>query len=194
MDGERAGKIRSIQKHGFVVTREQSRGQKLVLPYSSISVIGNSIVTLSANRSDVLRRHLFTSDEVVSKRTFINVIDRHLGLKNVARSERITRVTLLLLGRRFTVDQKRRLRRGMPDGVRSLWSSRDRPEVGRAFDMREFLLAIKKQGRFRKLDEAFTAASSVFAALKMAIPPVEALEISRSLPRGLQEIWDNDLT
>jgi uncharacterized protein (DUF2267 family) len=57
--------------------------------------------------------------------------------------------------------------------------------------MSDFLIPIKKQGRLQSMEEAYIAAREVFSALKRLMPAFEAMDISRSLPRGIQEIWDS---
>ena len=57
--------------------------------------------------------------------------------------------------------------------------------------MCDFLIPIKKQGKFETMEEAFIAAREVFSSLKRIMTSAEAIDISRSLPRGLQEIWES---
>ena len=193
-DGKTAGKVRAITANGFVITGGKRRMQRLVLPYSSISGIRNSVVTLASSRSEVLpktRRGHPRDSEFLSKRQFVKEIDRHLNLNNVARTERVVRTTLLLTGNRFTVEKKKWLKQSMPESVRSLWPINKPSDAGQSFDMRDYLLAIKKACRFRTMEEAFVAAREVFSALKKVMPSIGAQEMSRSMPRGLQDIWES---
>jgi len=41
------------------------------------------------------------------------------------------------------------------------------------------------------MEEAFIAAREVFSSLKRIMPTFDAMDISRSLPRGMQEIWES---
>ena len=113
------------------------------------------------------------------------------SLDNPDRAERIARITLYLTSKRLTPDQKKQLKKSLPPGIRSLWATVEQPGDGQYFNMSDFLIPIKKQGRLQTMEEAFIAAREVFSSLKRIMPTVEAMEISRSLPRGLQDIWES---
>lgn len=193
-DGETAGRVRGTTSTGIIIARGRKGIRSLALPYSSISGIRNSVVTLASSRSEVLRRprrgHVRNS-EIPSKRQFVREIDGQLKLNNMVRTERVVRTTLLLTGKRFTVEKKKWLKQNMPEAVRSLWPTAEPSGVIESFDMRDYLLAIKKACRFRTMEEAFVAAREVFSALKRVMPSIGAQEMSRSMPRGLQDIWES---
>ncbi len=193
-DGVTAGRVRALNADTFVVIRGKKRVRRLVLPYSAIASIGNRVVTLRASRSDVLgkRSRLLTGDkELVSKKRFLRELNQRLELDNLDRAERIARITLYLMSKRLSPEQKKQLKKSLPAGIRSLWAVVEQQGSEQYFDTCDFLGPIKKQGRFETMEEAYIAAREVFSSLKRIMTPVEALEISRSLPRGLQDIWES---
>jgi uncharacterized protein (DUF2267 family) len=191
-DGVTAGRVRALNENGFVVIRGKKRVRRLMFPYSSIAAIGNRVVTLRPRKSEVIdKQPLFGEKEAVSKKKFIKEIDEKLGFENPDRAERVARVSLYLLSKRLSTEQKKRLKRSLPTGIRSLWATVEQPGTGQYFNMADFLIPIKKQGRLQTMEEAFIVAREVFSALKKIMPSVEAMEISRALPRGLQEIWES---
>ncbi|MHB8568530.1 MAG: DUF2267 domain-containing protein [Nitrososphaerales archaeon] len=193
-DGITAGRVRALNEDTFVVIRGKKRVRRLVFPYSSIAAMGNRVVTLKSSKAEVLERvsRIGPQDkESVTKKRFIKEVDRRLKLENIDRAERIVRITLYLMSKRLSPDQKKQLKRSLPAGIRSLWATVEQPGGGQYFNMCDFLLPIKKQGRLSTMEEAFIAAREVFSSLKTIMPTVEAMEISRSLPRGLQEIWES---
>ncbi len=193
-DGSTAGRVRALHQDHFVVVRGKKRVRRLSLPYSSIESIGNRIVILRNSRSEILENTIpleLQEREAISKKRFIKDIDDHLDLDNPERAERIARITLYLFSRRLSPDKKKQLRKNLPLGIRSLWATVEQPGTERYFNMADFLTSIKKQGRFSTMEEAFIASREVFAALRRIMPSVEAMEIARSLPRGLQEIWES---
>lgn len=193
-DGITAGRIRELNNDGFVVIRGKKRVRRLSFPYVAISSIGNRVVTLRARKLEVLGKSpnvIATDRESVSKKHFIKDIDQRLQLNNPDRAERITRITLYLMSKRLSAEQKRQLKKNLPTGIRSLWAAVEQPGTRQYFNMCDFLIPIKKQGRLQTMEEAFLAAREVFSALKRIMSPVEAVEISRSIPRGLQEIWES---
>jgi uncharacterized protein (DUF2267 family) len=193
-DGITAGRIRALTEDGFVVIRGKKRVRRLTFPYDSIAAIGNRVVTLRPSKSEVLDRPFQNTPlerENTSKRQFIREIDSHLAFDNSERAERIARITLYLLSKRLSANEKKQLKKNLPSGIRSLWAEVEQPGTGQYFNMSDFLLPIKKQGRLQSMEEAFVAAREVFSALKRIMPTVEAMEISRSLPRGIQEIWES---
>jgi uncharacterized protein (DUF2267 family) len=193
-DGITAGRIRALNQDGFVVIRGKKRVRKLVFPYTSIAAIGNRIVTLRDNKADIFDKSLQNSaqeKEGTSKKQFIREIDTLLAFDNPDRSERVARVTLYLLSKRLSTSAKKQLKKSLPPGIRSLWATVEQPGMSQYFNMSDFLVPIKKQGRFQTMEEAFVAAREVFSALKRIMSSVEAMEISRSLPRGIQEIWES---
>ena len=195
-DGVTAGRVRALNDDGFVVIRGKKRVRRLTFPYSSIAAIGNRVVTLRDTKSDVLgsqtksNQH-YNDHESISKKKFVREIDQHLELDNFERAERIARITLYLTSKKLSPDQKKQLKKHLPSGIRSLWATVEQPGTGQYFNMSDFLVPIKKQGKFETMEEAFIAAREVFSSLKRIIPTVEAMDISRSLPRGLQEIWES---
>jgi uncharacterized protein (DUF2267 family) len=132
---------------------------------------------------------IFERDSV-TKRRFIKEIDRRLGLNNLGRSERIARITLHLMSLKLSQEQKKQFKKVLPPGIRSLWATVEQPGSSRSSNMIDYLLPIKKQGRFHTMEEAFVAAREVFLSLKTMMPSIQFLELSRSMPKGLQEIWD----
>jgi len=156
--------------------------------------MGNRVVVLRASRADVLekRSRLLTGDrELVSKKRFLRELDQRLELDNIERAERIARITLYLMSKRLSPEQKKQLKKHLPPGIRSLWAVVEQQGSEQYFDTCDFLGPIKKQGKFETMEEAYIAAREVFSSLKRIMTPVEALEISRSLPRGLQDIWES---
>jgi uncharacterized protein (DUF2267 family) len=194
-DGITAGRIRALSVGGFVVIRGKKRVRRLTLPYSSIAAIGNRVVILRSSKAEVLEKmstNVGTPEkEGTSKKAFIREIDEHLALDNPERAERLVRVTLYLLSKRLAAEDKKQLKKSLPSGIRSLWAAVEQPGTGEYFNMSDFLIPIKKQGRLQSMEEAFIAAREVFSALKRIMPTVEAVQISRSLPRGIQEIWES---
>lgn len=193
-DGVRAGRIRAIDANGFVVIRGKKRVRRLVFPYSSIMAVNNRVVILRSSpaHSRAKDSGVFdTGGEIVSKKRFIREIDQRLGLSNFDRAERIARITLYLMSKRMSTDQKKQLRKSLPSGIRSLWAVVEQPGADQYFNMSDFLIPIKKQGRFQTMEEAFIAAREVFSSLKRIMPDDKAIEIPRSLPRTLQEIWES---
>src|SRR5487761_198335 len=194
-DGITAGRIRALNQDNFVVIRGKKRVRRLVFPYSSIAAIGNRVVTLRSSKAEVLEKSslLFGAQdrESISKKRFVKEIDQRLELDNPTRAERIARITLYLMSKRLSSDQKKQLKKNLPPGIRSLWATVEQSGGGQYFNMSDFLVPIKKQGRLQSMEEAFVAAREVFSALKRIMPIVEAMEISRSLPRGIQEIWES---
>ena len=193
-DGVTAGRIRALLKNEFVVIRGKKRIRRLIFPYSSIAAIGNRVVTLRSSKAEALEGPepgLHFERELISKRDFIRQVDERLGLSNPDRAERIARITLYLLSKRLSPDRKKQLKKNLPSGIRSLWATVEHSDTDRFFNMSDFLVPIKKQGRLQTMEDSFIAAREVFSALKRIMPSVESMEISRSLPRGLQEIWEN---
>ncbi len=194
-DGVTAGRVRALHENDFVVIRGKKRIRKLTFPYSSIAAIGNRVVTLRSSRADVLEGPeigvQFHDRESVSKRDFIKSIDLKLNFGDQERAERIARITLYLLSKRLSSDRKKKLKKNLPPGIRSLWATVEQTDTDHFFNMSDFLIPIKKQGKLASMEETFIAAREVFSALKRIMPTVESIEISRSLPRGLQEIWES---
>lgn len=193
-DGITAGRIRALNDEGFVVIRGKKRVRRLTLPYSSIAAIGNRVVILRSSKAEVLEKmsgNGTPEKEGTSKKAFIREIDEHLALDNPERAERLTRVTLYLLSKRLAAEDKKQLKKSLPSGIRSLWAAVEQPGTGEYSNMSDFLIPIKKQGRLQSMEEAFIAAREVFSALKRIMPTVQAVQISRSLPRGIQEIWES---
>lgn len=193
-DGITAGRIRALKDEGFVVIRGKKRIRRLIFPYSSIAAIGNRVVTLRSSKAEVLDKpsgNSIQEKEGTSKKQFIREIDEHLALDNPERAERLARITLYLLSKRLAAEDKKQLKKSLPSGIRSLWAAVEQAGTGQYFNMSDFLIPIKKQGRLRSMEEAFIAAREVFSALKRIMPTVEAMQISRSLPRGIQEIWES---
>jgi uncharacterized protein (DUF2267 family) len=193
-DGMTAGRVRALNTETFVVIRGKKRVRRLVLPYNAIASIGNRVVILRATKADVLekRSRLLTGDkELVSKKRFLRELDQRLELDNLERAERIARITLYLMSKRLSPDQKKQLKKNLPSGIRSLWAVVEQQGSEQYFDTCDFLDPIKKQGKFETMEEAYIAAREVFSSLKRIMTPVEALELSRSLPRGLQDIWES---
>jgi uncharacterized protein (DUF2267 family) len=196
-DGITAGRVRALHQNHFVVIRGKKRVRRLTFPYSSIVSIGNRVVTLRSTKAETLDKVApvpLQEKESVSKKRFIRDIDEHLELDNAERAERIARITLYLLSKRLTPDRKKQLKKNLPAGIRSLWAMVEQPGTDSYFNMADFLVPIRKQGRLSSMEEAFIASREVFAALRRIMPPVEAMEISRALPRGLQEIWESAAT
>lgn len=189
-----AGRVRALDEETFVVIRGKKRIRRMVLPYTAIASIGNRVVILRATKADVLekRSRLLSGDrELVSKKRFLRELDQRLELDNLERAERIARITLYLMSKRLTPEQKKQLKKNLPAGIRSLWAVVEQPGSEQYFDTCDFLEPIKKQGKFETMEEAYIAAREVFSSLKRIMSSVEALEISRSLPRGLQDIWES---
>jgi len=193
-DGATAGRVRALDADTFVVVRGKKRVRRLVLPYSSIAAIGNRIVILRATKADVLekRSRLIAGDhELVSKKRFLRDLDERLELDNLERAERIARITLYQMSKRLSPEQKKQLKKHLPSGIRSLWAVVEQQGSEQHFDTCNFLDPIKKQGKFDTMEEAYIAAREVFSSLKRIMTSVDALEISRSFPRGLQDIWES---
>ncbi len=194
-DGGTVGRIRALRRSVFVVVRGKKRIRRLTFPYSSIAAIGNRVVTLRSSKAEALEGletgFQLQERELISKKDFIRQIDERLEFDNQERAERITRITLYLLSKRLSPERKKQLKKNLPSGIRSLWVTVEQSDTDHFFNMSDFLLPIKKQGRLQSMEEAFIAAREVFSALKKIMPLVESMEISRSLPRGLQEIWEN---
>ena len=193
-DGITAGRVRELNNDEFVVIRGKKRVRRLSFPYAAIAVIGNRVVTLRARKADVIGRNngvIRLDRESISKKRFIKEIDQRLQLNSTQRAERIARITLYLVSKRLSADQKKQLKKSLPSGIRSLWATVEQPGTDQFFNMSDFLIPIKKQGRLHSMEDAFLAAREVFSSLKRILPSVEAMEISRSIPRGLQEIWDS---
>jgi uncharacterized protein (DUF2267 family) len=193
-DGMTAGRVRALNSDTFVVIRGKKRVRRLVLPYASIASIGNRVVILRATKADVLERRsrLLTGDrELISKKRFLRELDQRLELDNIERAERIARITLYLMSKRLSPEQKKQLKKNLPAGIRSLWAVVEQQGSEQYFDTCDFLEPIKKQGKFETMEEAYIAAREVFSSLKRIMNPVDALEISRALPRGLQDIWES---
>jgi len=195
VDGITAGRIRALNEDGFVVVRGKKRVRRLVFPYSSIAAIGNRVVTLRSSKTETLDKatmlHGMHDRENVSKKRFIKEIDSRLELDNLQRAERIARITLYLMSKRLSPEQKKHLKKNLPSGIRSLWAAVEQSGNEQYFNMADFLIPIKKQGRLQSMEEAFIAAREVFSSLKRIMPTFDAMDISRSLPRGMQEIWES---
>ena len=202
VDGITAGRIRALNEDGFVVVRGKKRVRRLVFPYSSIAAIGNRVVTLRSSKTETLEKAAPNASssmlpagvhdrESVSKKRFIKEIDSRLELDNPQRAERIARITLYLMSKRLSPEQKKHLKKNLPPGIRSLWATVEQSGHEQYFNMSDFLIPIKKQGRLQSMEEAFIAAREVFSSLKRIMPTFEAMDISRSLPRGMQEIWES---
>lgn len=193
-DGVTAGRVRALNSDTFVVTRGQKRVKRFVLSYAAIASIVNGVVTLRAKKADFLERRsrlLMGDHELISKKRFLRELDQRLELDDLERAERIARITLYLMSKRLSPEQKKKLKKSLPAGIRSLWAIVEEQGSEQFFDTSDFLSPIKKQGRFETMEEAYIAAREVFSSLKRIMPPVEALEISRALPRGLQDIWES---
>lgn len=193
-DGVTAGRVREVNNEEFVVVRGKKRVRRLTFQYAAIAAMGNRVVTLRAKKADVLGRNpsmIRLDRESISKKRFIREIDQRLQLNSVDRAERIARITLYLLSKRLSIEQKKQLKKSLPSGIRGLWVAVEQPGTVQFFNMSDFLIPIKKQGRLHSMEEAFLAAREVFSSLKRILPSVETMEISRSIPRGLQEIWDS---
>jgi uncharacterized protein (DUF2267 family) len=189
-----AGRVRALNIDTFVVIRGKKRVRRLVLPYTAIASIGNRVVILKATKADVLekRSRLISGDrELVSKKRFLRELDTRLELDNLERAERIARITLYLMSKRLSPDQKKQLKKALPAGIRGLWAVVEEQGSEQYFDTCDFLEPIKKQGKFETMEEAYIAAREVFSSLKRLMTPVEAMELARSLPRGLQDIWES---
>jgi len=195
-DGLTAGRIRALNVDNFVVIRGKKRVRRLVLPYPAIASIGNRIVVLRGRKAEIVdkRSGVIAGDkELVSKKRFLRELDQRLELDNYERAERIARITLYLMSKRLSPNQKKQLKKNLPSGIRSLWAAVEQPGTEQFFNMSDFLIPIKKQGKFETMEEAFIAAREVFSSLKRIMSSVDAIEISRSLPRGLQDIWESAL-
>ena len=190
-DGVSAGKIRALDSEGFLVVRGKKRIRRLVFPYSSIATMGNRVVTLRDKKVTLSGKNgsARSEKESLSKKRFVKEVQQRLGLNNFERGERIARITLHLMSMRLSEEQKKRFKKALPSGIRSLWPA-DESDIDRCFSMSDFLTSIKKQGRFQTMEEAFLAAREVFTSVKTMIPSILLMEFSQSLPRGLQESWD----
>jgi len=139
-----------------VVIRGKKRVRRLTLPYSSIAAIGNRVVILRSSKAEVLEKMSGTGPqekEGTSKKAFIREIDEHLALDNPERAERLARVTLYLLSKRLAAEDKKQLKKSLPSGIRSLWAAVEQPGTGEYFNMSDFLIPIKKQGRLQSMEE-----------------------------------------
>ncbi len=192
-DGTTAGRIRALNDNTFVVIKGKKRIRRLVFTYSSITAIGNRVVTLRNRKSDFMEKTstAIAEKDCISKKRFIQEIDQRLHLDNMERAERIARITLYLMSLRLSQEQKRQFRKILPSGIRSMWTAVEQPGSGRSFTMSDYLVPIKKQGRFQTMEDAFIAAREVFSSLKTMMPAIDSIEVSRSMPRGLQEIWES---
>lgn len=190
-DGASAGKIRALNSEGFLVVRGKKRMRRLVFPYSSIANVGNRVVTLRDMKATGPGKNQSESNEneSLSKKRLVKEVQQRLGLNNFERTERIVRITLHLMSMRLSDEQKKRFKKALPPGIRSLWHS-NQSGFDHSFSISDFLTLIRKQGRFQSMEEAFVAAREVFTSVKTMIPSVQMMEISHTLPRGLQEIWD----
>ena len=188
-DGAAAGKVKALGGNGFTVISGKKRVKRVVLPYSSIASIGNRLVILRANRPVVKSDHA-TQSETISKKGFLKELDEHLKLDNLVRTEKIAKTTLNLMTSRLPRERKNQIKKILPSGVRGLWASAP-VECEQSFEIRDFLLPIKREGRFQSMEEAFIAAREVFAAIKKIIPASEMTEITHAMPRGIHEIWDS---
>lgn len=190
-DGASAGKIRALNSEGFLVVRGKKRIRRLEFPYSSIANVGNRVVTLRDMKRATSERNGGTTNEseTLSKNKLVKEVQQRLGLNNFERTERVVRITLHLMSMRLSDEQKRRFKKALPSGIRSLWPSNE-SVIDQSFSMSDFLTPIRKQGRFQSMEEAFVAAREVFTSIKTMIPSIQMMEISHTLPRGLQEIWD----
>src|SRR5579875_1131810 len=168
-DGNSAGRIRALNEDGFVVIRGKKRVRRLTLPYSSIAAIGNRVVTLRSSKAELLEKsqQLVSQErEGMTKKRFIREIDQRLEFDNPERAERVARITLYLLSKRLSAEQKKQLKKNLPAGIRSLWATVEQTGTEQYFNMSDFLIPIKKQGRFQTMEEAFIAAREVFSGLK----------------------------
>lgn len=189
-DGAAAGKVKALNGTGFVVVSGKKRVKQVVMPYSSIASIGNRLVVLRENHPEVKKSEENAAKEAVSKKVFLKDLDERLELDNLERTERIARTTLNLMTSRLPRDRKKQIKKILPSGVRSLWTS-SQVDNEQSFEIRDFLLPIKKEGRFQSMEEAFIAAREVFALIKKVIPASEMTEITHAIPRGMQEIWES---
>lgn len=189
-DGATAGKVKALNGTGFVVVSGRKRVKQVVMPYSSIASIGNRLVVLRENRHEVRRSGENIDKETMSKKVFLKDLDDRLELDNLDRTERIARTTLNLMTSRLPRDRKKQIKKILPSGVRSFWTTTS-VDNDQSFEIRDFLLPIKKEGRFQSMEEAFIAAREVFALIKKVIPASEMTEITHSIPRGMQEIWES---
>lgn len=146
--------------------------------------------SLCGSMSNMKERSGVMQGQCITKRRFIKEIDGRLNLHNLNRSERIARITLHLLSLKLSQEQKKQFKKLLPPGIRGLWTTVEQPGSVRS-NMIDYLTPIKKQGRLQSMEEAFIAAREVFFSLKTLIPDVAFLDISRSMPKGLQEIWDS---
>jgi uncharacterized protein (DUF2267 family) len=192
-DGAMAGRVRALNNHDFLVIRGKKRIRRLLIPYSSIEVVGNRIVTLRIKRAEASDGALRYSAEKegLSKKNFVRELDDRLALDNPERTERIIRIVLYLLSKRLSPEKKKNLKKSLPLGIRSLWAAVEQPGTGQYFTMSDFLIPVRKQGRFQTMEEAFIVTREVFACLQRIMPAEEGLEISRSLPFELKEIWQS---
>lgn len=189
-DGGTAGKVKALQSQGFVVTSGKRRMRQSIIPYSSIASIGNHEVVLREKRPNSKKAGEAEKDGF-SKKVFLKELDKRLGLDNLDRTERIVRITLNLVTARLPRERKSQIRRILPNGMRNLWTSSSEVDSRQSFEISDFLISIKKQGRLKSMEEAFIAAREVFASIKKMIPASEMTEIAHAIPRSLQEIWES---
>jgi uncharacterized protein (DUF2267 family) len=190
-DGKAAGIIVVLNARDFVVARGKKRVSRLILPYSIIQSVGERIVTLKMTKTELSQRGANPSEkEGLSKRNFVLELDERLALDNPERTERIARIVLYLLSKRLSAEKKKRLKKNLPLGIRSLWAAVEQGGTVQYFNMADFLIPVKKQGRLQSMEEAFIVTREVFACLRRMMPVEDALDISRSLPLELREIWE----
>ena len=189
-DGAAAGKVKALSGNGFVVISGKKRVKRVVMPYSSIASIGNRLVILRENRPEAKNSDQAMQRETISKKVFLKELDEQLKLDNLDRTEKIAKMTLNLMTSRLPRERKNQIKKILPSGVKGLWASAP-VECEQSFEIRDFLLPIKREGRFQSMEEAFIAAREVFAAIKKIIPASEMTEITHAMPRGIQEIWDS---
>jgi uncharacterized protein (DUF2267 family) len=191
-DGISAGKVRALNPDGFVVVRGRKRPRRQVFPYSSIATVGNRMVTLLEAKSSVTQKGglAIPPNDCLSKKRFLREVDQRLSFDNLDRAERVARITLYLTSLRLSDEQKKRFRKALPMGIRSLWATVEQTSGEQSFTMSDFLLPIRKQGNFQSMEEAYIAAREVFASVKTMIPSIGMMDLCQSLPRGIQEIWE----
>ena len=142
-DGVTAGRVRELNNEEFVVVRGKKRVRRLTFPYTAIGAMGNRVVTLRAKKSDVLGSNgglIRLDHESMSKKRFVQEISQRLQLNNTERAERIARITLYLVSKRLSVEQKKLLKKALPAGIRSLWATVEQSGTDQFFNMSDFLI------------------------------------------------------
>jgi uncharacterized protein (DUF2267 family) len=191
-DGFSAGKIKALNPDGFVVVRGRKRLRRQVFPYSSIATLGNRTVVLQEAKNHVFQKEglAVPPNDYLSKKRFLRELDQRLSFGDLDRAERVARITLYLMSVRLSDDQKKKFRKALPIGIRSLWATVEQSVGEQSFTMSDFLIPIRKHGRFESMEEAYIAAREVFASVKTMIPSIGMMDLCQTLPRGIQEIWE----